>query len=386
MGNKADELKCLDIAIGKCLKQRGDSKQIAKLLSGNDVKRNTDESPDFVRYCPPRNKNEKGIVIGIEHFRVDHYSKELKNNRVGSFGKVYENGIKKTVDIWKDTIGTTSEIPQDALLDVGNLLNKHLELYLESTYNSFVEAFRYSLEKHIKSIDSYYLSMDNLNNESMKQLAFLIEIHTSLKWLFYHDNKGVVRHNDKTIPMFDEVVSLLEEVDYKKVQYIILCFCETFLDKNAQIIAVKTRNVRHQLEKRNVTIYNYAGHDMFLNGFQRQVENLKVNTQITEINNSRMCKFNTSVQYQKPDNNAMVKTIMKAYKIAHAFKMNKQPFAVTEFVEMFLVIHDKCFNILFDNNGEPDLETLHNLYKINKENFDKEYESFIERYYGGVND
>jgi len=95
MGNKADELACLELAIKKCIAQRGITKKIGLLLSGEDVVREDDERPDFLRYAKPYNCN-KGITIGIEHFRVDHFSKELANERVGSTGILYEKNLKKT--------------------------------------------------------------------------------------------------------------------------------------------------------------------------------------------------------------------------------------------------------------------------------------------------
>ena len=50
-----------------------------KLMSGIDVDRESDERPDFIRYVAPDNKNERGMVVGIEHFMVDHLSKEKQS-------------------------------------------------------------------------------------------------------------------------------------------------------------------------------------------------------------------------------------------------------------------------------------------------------------------
>ena len=51
MGNKTNELSCLNLAIEQCLNQKGISKKIGQLLAGEDIDRDSDEAPDFLRYC-----------------------------------------------------------------------------------------------------------------------------------------------------------------------------------------------------------------------------------------------------------------------------------------------------------------------------------------------
>ena len=122
MGNKTTETSCLNIAIEKCLKQKGLSKKIGRLLSGNDINRENDEAPDFLRYCPPTDK-EEGIVIGIEHFRVDHYAEELKNKKVSSLGCQFERRINDTVQTWKPQPSLTN---LNLLFTVGGLVRLFL--------------------------------------------------------------------------------------------------------------------------------------------------------------------------------------------------------------------------------------------------------------------
>ena len=91
---KETELKCLNTAIQNCLSQKGDSRRIGMLMSDVDVERKSEERPDFIRYLAPTNKNEKGIVVGIEHFMVDHLSKEKQSKKkvkYQSMGRIHQN-------------------------------------------------------------------------------------------------------------------------------------------------------------------------------------------------------------------------------------------------------------------------------------------------------
>lgn len=377
MGNKSEELRCLNIAIEKCLKQHGDSKQIAKLLSGEDVTRTTDERPDFVRYCPPQNKNEKGVVIGIEHFSVDHYSKELKGNRVGSFGKEYEKNIKKTVDTWQEAVDNSVEIPNGALTEVGNLLAKRMELHIQSSYNSFIETFRYSLNKHIQSVDKYYSLINDCFKECDHRLAFLIEIHSDFRSVFFYDKKGV-HFKQNTVPMFDDIVVLLESVDYKKVQYIIMCFEGIAFDNKVEVIAVKTRNIRHQLEKRGIDIYKYIGDDMFFEGFQPPIADVKANVQVEKGN--KEYTFNMSLCSRSIVPQQKMELVMYSYRMAHILNLKKQAFATTICVELFLDLYDEYFDMLFNINNEPNIDIPLLITQVNKEMFDAKYKEFKERW------
>ena len=73
MGNKNRERKCLERVIELGLKQRGPTKQFAKVLrtafeNGNIQEQ---ERPDFIVSVLDE-KSQRKNVIGIEHFRIDH--------------------------------------------------------------------------------------------------------------------------------------------------------------------------------------------------------------------------------------------------------------------------------------------------------------------------
>ena len=69
---KSQELHCLQIAIEAKKQQKGESRKILEFLAGEDVYRAHEERPDFVRRISPQKEGTKGVLLGIEHFRVDH--------------------------------------------------------------------------------------------------------------------------------------------------------------------------------------------------------------------------------------------------------------------------------------------------------------------------
>src|SRR5699024_6174779 len=101
------------------------------------------------------------------------------------------------------------------------------------------------------------------------RLGFLIEIHTEFTHLIYI-RKGK-RHYaaDGTMPMFEDVVKLLEqEIRTAKIDFLILYLSQTYPNKNDRIIYIKSNDIRHELERQNIPIYEYAGPDLFLQPFR----------------------------------------------------------------------------------------------------------------------
>ena len=73
------------------------------------------------------------------------------------------------------------------------------------------------------------------------------------------------------------MVRLMEEkVDCNKVDYIILCMGGTIYTDKIKVIAIKTEDIRKQLEKQSIAVYEYAGEDLIFTDFeitQRKVRN-----------------------------------------------------------------------------------------------------------------
>ena len=377
MGNKNTEIDCLNLVIKECKKQHGFSKTISKLFLGVDVPRKTTERPDFLKHYKSQNTNEKDVIIGIEHFRVDQYSRELKDNRIGSFGIRYENNLKTTSEKWHGEIETSSHIPEEAISDIGSLVKEHLELRIQATYNAFVETFKYTLNKHIQSIDAYYASIDKYAENCDKKLAFLIEIHSGFDELFFHDNKGI-HHGTKTVPLFEELVTLLEKIDSKKVHYLVLCFGGIVYGENVNVIAVPTQNIRKQLMKRHFSIYQYIGEDIFLSRFQ--TPRLDMKTSEKHYTDGENIHFNVQVTSRDIKADQQLKMIMDCYNQIKTLETCKTCYATTYLVELFYFCYDEYYPFLFDSDGEANTDAPAVLMKNNQNKIDTKFEKFKEKW------
>lgn len=358
MGNKSDELKCLNIAISECLKQHGDSKKIGKMISGAGVSRQLEENPDFVKYSQYSDK--RNILLGIEHFAVDHFSRE--NNRrqkVTSFGlphgKKVVNDFKAIRDNYKETHFLTDQ-------DIGVIernLENHIKLQTESTYNMFINTFKYCLDKHISSVERYYKELNRIDNKTEKAIAFLIEIHSCFNLLSFHDSKGVHSYKE-TVPLFEEIIELLEPLSSKKVQYVILCFGNIiYNDNNVKVIALRTNNIRSQLKKRRIEVYNYAGYDMFLKGFSPMCKDVNVDINIDNSN------IDFTIKSQEHDDTTKTEMNIEAAKRAYIFRQNGENYASNEMVDALLKVFEDFFPILLTNRGGSNLNVLK---RIDEEN------------------
>ena len=76
MGDRKQELQCLEWAVTAINKQKGSSRRILKYFSAPEFPNHGQVRPDFIKRVMTEGKNKKDILLGIEHFSVNHHSKE----------------------------------------------------------------------------------------------------------------------------------------------------------------------------------------------------------------------------------------------------------------------------------------------------------------------
>ena len=216
MGKKINEQLCLEYVLKKGMKLGGDSKRIIKKLSYTEFERENLERPDFIRYCPPANKHEKGTLIGIEHFRVDALSLQKKNRTVASTGAEIQTRLEKFYNCWKD-----KTIDETMVLELIDIFADYICKQEKATYNTYRRAFEYSIEKHLQKVDEYIFNLSKLAGRKYNyELGFLIEIHSEFDDMFlnYPDGKYVRQSN--IFPIFADLVRFLQEkIDNKHVRW-----------------------------------------------------------------------------------------------------------------------------------------------------------------------
>lgn len=275
---KNNEQMCLDRVIRAKKLLHGESKQIINKISRSEFDRKNTERPDFVRYFPPVSKHERGTLIGIEHFRVDHLSLQKKGGKVASTGIATEKEIHKIYEQWNEKVLTSEMMPEGAIRDIANLIVAQIQREEKSSYDTFFKSFEYSLDKHLENVDVYRANLHKISGGKYNtELALLIEIHSEFRNLFLNNQKGTYRQENDFTPIFEDMLCLMEEkVDCHKVNYIILCMGGTLRAENPKVIAIRTGNIRKHLERQNIIVYGYAGEDLIFIDFQATQRNVTI--------------------------------------------------------------------------------------------------------------
>ena len=277
LDKKNNELLCLERVIAEMKFLHGESKEIIKKISGKEFDREDAERPDFVRYCPAISEHEKGTLIGIEHFRVDRLSLQKNDGKVASTGIGTEKEVHKIFEQWHEEVTTSEAIPEGAVSAIANLIASHMQKQEKSSYNTFFKSFEYSLKKHLENVDVYRKNLLKLSEEKYNtELALLIEVHSEFMNLFLNNQRGTYREKNNFIPVFEDMVRLMEErIDCNKVDYIILCMGGSLYTDKLKVIAIRATDIRKRLKRQNIDIYEYAGEDLFYTDFTVTQRNVK---------------------------------------------------------------------------------------------------------------
>ncbi len=322
LDKKDKEKLCLDKVINAGKLLHGESKRIIKKISVREFDRDDTERPDFVRYFPPTSKHDKATLIGIEHFRVDHFSLEKKNGKIASKGSVAEKEAYEIYERWHEKVTISEKIEESFIADISKFVALQIERQEKSSYNTFFKSFEYSLNKHLESVEAYRTNLKTLSKEKYNiELAFLIEICSGFKGLCLNNHKGTYKQEKDFIPIFEDMVHLMEEnIDCHKVDYIIFCISEILHTNNPKVIAIRTNNIRKNLERQNIIIYEYAGQDLIFNDFEATKRKVKIEPYYS-INDDGTT-FGINCTNEQEDEQFMMDAIF--YSFSKAFECYKQ--------------------------------------------------------------
>lgn len=321
------------------LAQRGESKKIGRLLNGEDIPRKDEERPDFLRYVSPESKHNRGVVVGIEHFLVDHVSeprRKSKEQRLQSCTRPFQKGIRAMYDDFHEIVNDQNVIPDEVPERICQLLQSHLSVAEQSTFPLFMQSFQQGLSDHSGKAGDY---RQTIRDEAQKRkcdskLIFLIEVRTDFSNLFLHADGNTNLVNDKSFVLFDQVITLLEKVD-KRVDYVVLCGGDPLFTQ-VKTIAFSTKNIRAELQRRHIKSYFYCGHDALLPPGQSFVKDFQI--KIRHDLDSEKFTLTPEANYKAMDPEFEKKYLLTAAYGACILAKRRIPIALNVEVEIFLEI------------------------------------------------
>ena len=175
------------------------------------------ERPDFVI------ASSNNRLIGIEHFRVDHY---VDNRAIPhSLSSKLQAGMQKErsrILQIKDPRVKNQEMQQ--ALD--KILRQSSEQFMNGSLSDLVRSLDACLNGkngHIAKASTYRSSLSDQSPQSKIELGFLVEFHSDFQRLFMNE-KGITRKlTAGELPLFSEVFSLLKKAA-EKVDWMLLAF------------------------------------------------------------------------------------------------------------------------------------------------------------------
>lgn len=155
------------------------------------------------------------------------------------------------------------------LNDIFKVVAKGVQKAYDANYHSLLESLRYNIESHMDSVDSYYANLKMIATKQENiQMAFLIELHAEFLSLMVREKAGVRMCQYGEVPLFKEIIEILEDkIDKSKIQYIILVISGTLDTGKQKVCLLRAGNLLSQLKKRHEKIYSYLAMDRFSPAF-----------------------------------------------------------------------------------------------------------------------
>lgn len=278
---KQTESQCLQLAIEARKYQRGESRRILDLLAGEIVCRSCEERPDFVRRLASQKNGTDGILLGIEHFRVDHLAIRKRpkkrdnpaNAKIASITPVLEKKKQEIFQKWNLLIDENGLLPEEylesAAQDIFGLAGDYMQGTVNTNYRSLLASLQQKLEGHLKSAPTYRENLKKIALPGEKiQIALLVEVYTEFFSLMKFDNKGIRACKAGNTPLFREVISIIDRiVDKHMVDYVILCLNSSGTGRTPKVYAFRAGNIERQLRKKHLKTYEYLAMDSVFSAF-----------------------------------------------------------------------------------------------------------------------
>lgn len=297
------------------------TKSIMKYLNGTPIIRKRNDRPDIINECTKGNKKS---IVGIELFCVDQNSKTKRGSLRSKsresekiISNIYDKGHKELIetgvvsdDNCKSLLKNTSEYAQDSL---------------NSEYEMLISAFKYNFENHAKNCKIYRENLKGLSEGKEIKLAFFIEIETYFHSIFLNCNNSIKQYQSPLMPMFSEIISIINSNENKSLIDYIVFYLHNRPKSEMQVIAIRTGNIRKNLENQGITIFEYAGEQL-------------VKTVDGNIEKDEKGDFQLNYGFIDLTSEKIKKYVMPVYQKALDYQKKKIPFVTSRMVQHLLYV------------------------------------------------
>lgn len=321
------ERNCFNRAVELSQLRGGQTAEILSYLNGRPFEdRPKNDRPDLVNICITGRDNSNKTFVGIEHFEVNQFSTEFKRH-VKSTGREIEAHMRRIYSKGHNELVEKGHVSHDSImgiLDESAIFAK--EIYLRN-YNTFLRTFNTVLHNHCAAAEIYRKNLHDIAESANVELAFLIEIRTATPQLFLNKAGGRVDvRNDGILPVTEDIVELLSAIDASLIDYIILFFRNADFRGNESVIAIRSGNIKKQLDAQGIETYTYASEELFANDIRY------VKYAVEPVNNGEPAYRTTlTIEYEE-----RIEPILNALEIAFHAKKHGKPFAASRSIQCFL--------------------------------------------------
>lgn len=233
------------------------TKNLLQFLNGQTINRAKNDSPDLIKKC---SRKDQTIYVGIEHFHVDQISKR-KRGKMNAIGEECHNKVLAAYEKGHEYYINNKDIPDEVSEELLKQSLIYFDELLSSNIISLLDAFKKAVGKHSSKVDVYVENIQKTVDSEKIEMAFFIDIFVDYTSMYEYD--GNKFEEIKEIPIIKDMVSILQEnINPKKVQYIVLFFKNQRL-KNAElppkVIAFRTGNMIQNIKKQRQPIYRFIG-------------------------------------------------------------------------------------------------------------------------------
>lgn len=326
-------------------KGTAETRRILSLFDCNDVEDHC-ECPDFVRF-----NADEHLLLGIEHFRVDHFITEIKDKRVGSTGVMYKKDISNAYNKWREEVLNSEVIPDGSVEDLMKTVERQLERSFHATYSNFIHSFCYTLNKHLDRLDNYWDKLRKLQSESQEiRMAFLIEVYCDFRKLFLSHYNRTHQNKEGFMPFFKDVVDSLKSVDTSKVHYFILCL-KTYDETSMRSYAFESSKFEYSFNQQGLKIYEYSGIDYLLDPFNSLYRDMNFSSSHCIHDHQIDLKFKLSPEFINPQIHDFL--LMNSVKQALYYKRLDKPYACDKETQTVVYVYgDHIANWKYDSTGQ----------------------------------